>query len=403
MKRFACFLITVSLMVLVGVAADFQVGDRVQLAAQNAAGVPVRDQPGDSQYYRWPDKTEGTVTAAAQGNYVQVEASGKRGWILQKYLVALTAPAEEGTELVSIVVGAWNLEHMHDGEARGFPELVGVRALPPRTLDDFAKIAEAIRDRLGTAVIMLSEIAGVPGQRTSVELDRLKGLLGPSWKYAIGSSGGINGAQRVAILYDDARVEAISIEEISIPFDNTTGDDIFNRDPLIGYFRVRRNGDTPATDFLAVALHLASGQDKVANHNKAMERFRTELHAYCQARPALQNEKDILVGGDMNASRYDNKVENFWTNFDATGYKFATLAPDDGSEYLASRLKGNPLFPGSQIDYLFASAQLSGALTLPVATVHHELAANGDFLMYRRNYSDHFPVSVTIVVRDDTD
>jgi len=389
-------------MVFVGLAADFQAGDRVQLAAQHPAGVPVRDQPGDSQYFRWPDKTDGVVVAV-QGNAVQVEASTKRGWILGKYLVALAAPGDEGTEVPSLIIGAWNLEHMHDGAARGFPELMGPKALPPRTPGDYAKIADAIRDQLGTAVIMLSEIAGVPGQRTSLELERLKALLGPTWKYAIGSSGGINGAQRVAILYDEARVEAISIDELTVPDIDVEGDDIFDRDPLVGYFRVRRSGSTPATDFLAVALHLASGQNKVANHNAAMERFRTELHAYCQARPALRNEKDILVGGDLNASHYDNKKEDFWENFDSGGYKFAALAPPDGDDYLATRLKGTPLFPGSQIDYLFASASLKGLLILPVATVHHELAANGDFLMYRRNYSDHFPITVSIMVGNDLD
>ena len=402
MIRIARLLFGFCAVVLVGLAADFQAGDRVQLAAQHPAGVPVRDQPADAQYYRWPDKTEGVVVGS-QANYVQVEVGAKRGWILGKYLISLAAPSEEGTEIATLTVGAWNLEHFHDGEVRGFPEFMGSNAFPTRTPGDYEKIAEAIRDRIGTAVIMLSEIAGVPGQRTSLELERLKALLGPTWKYAIGSTGGINGAQRVAILYDDARVEALSIDEIAVPREDVGGDDIFNRDPLVGYFRVRRSGGPPATDFLAVALHLASGQDNVANHNRAMERFRTELHAYCQSRPALQNEKDILVGGDLNASRYDNKREDFWVNFDSVGYRFTTLSPEDGDAYLASRLKGNPPFPGSQIDYLFASAQLLGSLTLPVATVHHELVPSGDFMMYRRNYSDHFPVTVSIIVGNDTD
>lgn len=402
MIRIARLVLGFCAVVLVGFAADFTAGDRIQLAAQHPAGVPVRDQPADTQYYRWPDKTEGLVVGS-QGNYVQVDVGAKRGWILGKYLVSLAAPADEGTEVATLTVGAWNLEHFHDGEARGFPELMGPNALPTRTPDDYAKIASAIRDRLGTAVILLSEIAGVPGQRTSLELERLKTLLGPTWKYAIGSSGGLNGAQRVAILFDDARVEALSVDELVVPKESIDGGDIFDRDPLVGYFRVRRSSGVPATDFLAVALHLASGQDKVENHNRAMTRFRDDLHAYCQSRPALQNEKDILVGGDLNASRYDSKKEDFWANFDASGFKFTTLSPEDGDDYLASRLKGNPLFPGSQIDYLFASAQLKGALTLPFATVHHELVSGGDFLIYRRNYSDHFPITVSIIVGDDVD
>lgn len=401
MNRFAHLIFVVCLTTVVGFAADFHIGDNVQLAAQHPAGVPVRNQPGESQYYRWPDRAEGVVTAL-QGNSVQVEVATKRGWILPKYLIALEAPADEGTEAATITVGAWNLEHMHDGEKRGFPELVGSNALPPRTNDDYNKIAEAIRDRIGTAVIMLSEIAGVPGQRTSMELDRLTGLLGSSWKYTIGSSGGINGAQRVAILYDEARVEALLLDEIMIPKDDSTGDDIFNRDPLLGYFRIRKAGGN-GNDFIAIALHLASGQNKVANHNAAMAKLREKLTAFCHSKPALQNERDVILGGDINASRYDTKKENFWENYDSAGFAFTTLAPEDGDDYLATRLKGRPLFPGSQIDYLFASAQMKNSLTLPLATVHHELASSGDFLMYRRNYSDHFPVTVTILVHEDID
>jgi len=345
-----------SLAFFVVLARGFQPGERVQLVAQNAAGVPVRDQPGDAQYYRWPDKTEGNVVAV-QSRYLQVDAAGKRAWVHDKYAVSLSGPGDEGTEAPTLIIGAWNLEHMHDGEDRGFPELVGPRALPPRTPEDFSKIASAMRDHLGASVVMLSEIAGIPSQRSSIELDRLKVILGPSWKYVIGSSGGINGAQRVAILYDEARVEAISSGELVIPYTAEGGDDIFNRDPLFVHFRVKRTSGSPATDFIAAALHLASGQDKVANHNRAMERFRVELHDYCQSH-GLANERDIIVGGDMNASRYDSRAENFWEGYDASGYGFTTLSPGDGDDYLATRLKGTPLFPGSQIDYLFASGQL---------------------------------------------
>lgn len=64
--------------------------------------------------------------------------------------------------------------------------------------------------------MILSEIAGIPGTRQSTELLRLVSLIGPSWRYVIGSAGGPNGVQRLAIIYDENRVTAVRTWEIPV-------------------------------------------------------------------------------------------------------------------------------------------------------------------------------------------
>lgn len=111
-------------------------------------------------------------------------------------------------------------------------------------------------------------------------------------------------------------------------------------------------------------------------------------------------ERDVLLAGDLNASRYDSHQEGFWSNFDPNGFRFKTLSPEDGTEYPGTRLAGVPLFPRSQIDYLLASGSVGGLtdeLVQLVGHVHTELlpANCNDF---RRRFSDHLPVTVRIMV-----
>lgn len=393
-------------------AATLAVDSTVRLKASHADGVPVRNAKADTSYFRWPDQTEATVVQD-DGNWVQIAASGRKVWVLEKYLELVeksVADADEDTEteIPTLTVGAWNLEHLHDGAPRGFPEFQGRNALPARTEDDLARVADAIRSRLRVGVLMLSEIAGIPGTQKSSELDRLCRFAGPSWAYIIGTTGGRNGTQRVAIMYDMNRVTLISSWELVIPRADVQGEDVFNRDPLVGYFRANLTSGK-GTDFLAVALHLASGQQNAANHNQAMTVLQQEIKTLLTTKPELSGEKDVVLGGDLNASRYDKYSETFWTSYDAAspsnpnGLSYVTLAAPDAEDYKPTRVKGNPPFPGSYIDYLIGSASFTNRITLPTATVHHELALEGDFYRYRVDFSDHFPVTVALKIGADDD
>jgi hypothetical protein len=115
-------------------------------------------------------------------------------------------------------------------------------------------------------------------------------------------------------------------------------------------------------------------------------------------------EADILLGGDLNASRFDTKIEEFFTEMDTGEWAVLAQAP-----YPATRLAGVPLAPRSQIDYLLVTRQTAARsglfgeeVTAAQGTVHQDLA-NGQWDTYRRVFSDHFPVTTCVGVTEDND
>lgn len=381
-----------------------EIGDQVVLRSSNTAGVPVHPSAGDNSYWRWPNGTVAVVRQMDSGTgWLQVDAAGDLGWVTPRYATVISTEEEDpADELPSYVVGTWNLEHFHDGAVRGFPEnTFGGESYPSRSDADFEQIAEVIRDRLDAKVLILNEVNGVSGQAKSVEMDRLLANLGPDWAYELSRAGG---AQRVAILYNTEAVRRNACHEIDVPKRRIGGGDIFSRDPLTCFFTFLDTARQPMNDLVVVALHLASGQDKAANHDTAMVVLQDRLNHLFADGTYPATEKDVLIGGDMNASRYDSKKENFWEHYD-TLFDFETLAPEDGTLYDGTRLSGVPLRPKSQIDYLFASSVAGGLasdLTQLVGHVNVELLPN-DFTEYRRHLSDHIPVTVRIRVKPDDD
>jgi hypothetical protein len=102
-------------------------------------------------------------------------------------------------------------------------------------------------------------------------------------------------------------------------------------------------------DLLIVAIHLASGQDLNTNHNKAMTALRERIRLAVQAGSFPSGEHDALIAGDFTASRYDGKLENFWENYDQTGYRFATLSPADGTATPAPGSPGYRCIPRARL------------------------------------------------------
>jgi endonuclease/exonuclease/phosphatase family metal-dependent hydrolase len=381
------------------------VGDNVRLESENSQGVPVHPAPGDASFVRWANGTTGKVQAIDQATgWLKVESLGNEGWVIKRYLRAIQDDLEPedtaGNETLTYAVGTWNLEYFKDGASRGFPEYQnGGPRYGSRTRTDLQRIADIIGRQLQAKIMVLNEINGKKDAPESSELNELVDVLGSQWKYELAASGG---SQRIAILYDTSSIQKKKCEELSIPANKVQGSDIFARDPLVCHFAFVDSNGQIKNDLLVVGLHLASGQDKVQNHNAAMEVLKQRLHDLQNTDPSLAGEKDILMGGDLNASRYDTKVENFWAAYDKGGFDFITLSPEDGELYPATRMAGVPLEPKSKIDYLIASKGLSKELVQSVASVHHEFAASG-FDDFREHVSDHFPVTVRVRVVDDDD
>lgn len=385
------------------------VGDTVRLESTNSAGVPVHPAAGDQSYFRWPNGTVAVVRAIDPvTRWFRVESSGGVGWVTKSYLTVIpTEPDSEieapGNEIQTYVVGTWNLEHLRDGASRGFPEnTYGGPSYGPRTNADYQRIALTITSQLFAKILILNEINGRSGSTRSDEVDRLLGFLGNNWAYELTTSGR---SQRIAILYDTSAVRRDNCTEFTVAEQRIQGKDVFERDPLACMFTFLDDNAQPKNDLMVVALHLASGQALNQNHNAAMTILRDRLHQAFTDGSFPAGERDILIGGDLNASRYDNAQEDFWEGYDNHRFNFVTLAPRDGTEYPATRLAGVPLYPRSQIDYLIASGTTSGLteeLVQSVAHVHLELITAG-FDEFREHVSDHIPVTVRIRVVPDDD
>lgn len=385
------------------------VGDRVVMESPNPAGVPVHPAAGDPAFVRWANGTIGRVVEIDPATqWRRVESNGLFGWIVRTYLRVLPPdptpadPADPALELPTYVVGAWNLEWLHDNRRRGFPENTrGGPSFDPRVEDDYRMIAETIRDRLAARLMVLSEVNGADSVR-SVELDRLIGKLGAGWNYYLAPSGG---QQRLALLWDERAVRRDTCIEVVIPFRRVQNKDIFDRDPLVCAFTFLDSTGQTKNDLLVVGVHLASGQNLVENHTVAMAELVTRLRTLMTNGTLAAGERDVLVAGDFNASRYDNHLETFWTDLDPQGFRFRTLSPDDGEEYPGTRLAGVPLAPTSKIDYLMASGRAGGLvdeLAEPVARVRVDLLPT-DFTIFRRHLSDHIPVTIRLRIVDDDD
>jgi endonuclease/exonuclease/phosphatase family metal-dependent hydrolase len=385
-------------------------GDRVRLNATHQDGVPVHPAAGDNSYVRWANGTIANVLAVdPPTGWIQIESAGKRGWATRRYLTVLPPDpdpddSDDGPELLTYGIAAWNLEHFHDGATRGFPENGnGGPSYGTRSAADLTQIADIIRTDLRARILILSEINGQAGLTTSVEMDRLIAATGSTWQYRLTRAGN---AQRIAIMFDTAAARLGICEEITVAEERVQNSDIFARDPLACSFTLLDAAGAARNDLVVMGVHLASGQDKVTNHNRAMTVLRQRLAGLFSGTPFATAERDVIIGGDFNANRYDNRIEDFWTDFDPMGFRFQTLSPAEDEDYPASRLAGVPLFPRSKIDYLMGSTRTGGIsdeLVQLTAEVHTHLIGEDDFDDFREHVSDHLPVSVRVRVVPDDD
>ena len=384
-----------------------QVGDAVRLASPTSAGVPVHPAPGDNSYVRWDNGTIGIVSEIDDSTgWYHISSADRNGWVTKKYLsIVPGGPDEEsseGQEILSYLVGTWNLECFQNGVSRGFPENThGGKTYPPRTGEDIRYIADIIETRIGAGLLVLCEI-GAGDNGRSDEMDALVSFLGSEWVYELSKSGL---KQHVAILYDSRKFRKEACKELEVPETKVQGSDILVRDPLVGMFACLDGDGNRKNDFIVAAVHLASGQDLKANHNEAMKVLSEQINQALTDGTFPQEENDILIMGDFNASRYDTHRENFWTDYRVNNLPFLTLASESLEDYFCTRLGGNPLLPKSPIDYILASEGPGGMTSVLVqlmAHVHSELLTIG-CEEFRSKVSDHLPVTVRIQVRNDDD
>ncbi len=415
---FQVLFILVLLTITPGSYADveYHVGDRVVLVTRDN-DIPAHPESGDRSIpFRFESGLVVSVRAiSAIGWFLVEDENGREGWIVKSYIerfLDAATPEEEGV----FVVGTWNIEHFGSG-GRGFPEYLPSTGGPKydyHTDDDIDLIARRIRDGLNVKILVLNEINDdervyVEGDAPISPINNLVEKLGSGYEYIITESGG---TQHIAILYDtddvllNAYMEVeVSYQEIKQRDSQAKGDDIFARDPLIAHFTLLRDG-VEMNDLLVVGLHLASGQDNQKNHDAAMALLMEIINdARAEGTVLPQDEYDIFVAGDLNLDIYKAPHEEFVGIWEASGYD---MLAEPGYPY--TRLKGNPLQPGSRLDYIIVSCYndehsgLQGQeVNTSMASVRSDIVDNADYGNFRLHYSDHFPVTIPIRVMDDLD
>ncbi|MFY9345321.1 MAG: endonuclease/exonuclease/phosphatase family protein [Planctomycetota bacterium] len=272
----------------------------------------------------------------------------------------------------SFRIGTWNLEFL--GAAGSFRN-----NLPLRDDADYAAIGKKVVE-IGVAVLAVQEICG------EAPLRKVAAGAGPEWTVLLGTTGGWDDgktAQNIGFLYDRAQVELLAAEELLQLPRTANGLPIFHRVPVTACFKHKRSG----CDFRLVTVHLKAGQKADDELKRAAEsRLLAGWLDALQQNPG--EDADIVLLGDFNAT-YGTVPE---TNFEQSQLR-RYLAPAVATPTIMH-------FP-EPIDQVV------------VGSGFHELRSDSFTVdgdcdgmprdAWRKTYSDHFPVTVTLAARSDDD
>ena len=384
---------------------NVEVNNSVRLKAFSQLGIPLHPESGSGSVSdRLPDRSIVDVHEIDPDNgWINISGSGISGWIVKRYIAEIIPSTSNP---IYCVVGCWNLEHFHDGASRGFPENTrGGPSYPARTQSDYEAIA-AIIENLEVRILVLEEIYAQEVQGSvemqSLEVEKIIHILGEdNYSYIIGHSGR---SQHIALLFDQRYARLNAEYEFNLPDERINSKWLFDRQPLVAHFTLL-NGSQTMNDIAVVGVHLASGQPKRKNHDRAMELIVEEIENLRLNEICIPtDENDILIMGDFNANRFDSYDEEFWDDMEGNGWD---VLADNDSDYPATRLSGHPLkLDKSKIDYIIVTKGNHGLfgeeITEAQALVHTGLI-NPNAEAFRGFASEHLPVTIRIRVTTDTD
>ena len=410
--------------VVLSVAAPAQsVGDCVSLQPKRAGlGIPIHETAGVNSWRgeRFPVDAIVRVDATHESGWFLVAGADRQGWVSPRYVGGIVSCDDTHTNsAVAMVddgvcrVATWNIEWFKNGKTRGFPELQGSKSLPERSEADIAYMARLVVD-MGLDILMLQEINGfereLGGEQVTVspEMERFVTHLDEltaegTWEYCIGSTGG---PQRLVFLWDTRLVGLNWWCEADLPSQKVNGKQLYDRQPILGYFSTFNSG-VEMNDFVLVNVHLASGQPRARNHDMAMSGIVRWIAGERNENGCIPpDEMDVVVAGDLNASRFDRYRERFWDVMESDGWD---VLADDAALYPGTRVRGGSKV--SVIDYMIVSSGSQGLqgeeVNMQMADVRVDLLnypeINGDHVKFRTRASDHLPVTVDITVMSDTD
>ncbi|MBM3962802.1 MAG: hypothetical protein FJ306_13005 [Planctomycetes bacterium] len=273
---------------------------------------------------------------------------------------------------VEFKVGTWNLEFLGaDGNFRN--------NLPNRDDKDLAAIGAKVRE-LGVCALAVQEV------NDEAPLRKVAAGAGSNWDCLLGTSGEWDDkktAQRIGFIWNAAEVELLHCEELLHLPREFEGKPIFHRVPVTGVFRHRPT----SCDFRLVTVHLKAGR-KPDDEQKR----RGESTLLAQWLDGLQQtdgeDQDIVLLGDFNCTYGTQPQQAFEAGKLRRWLTHAQPAPT---------IMHFPE-PIDQVVVADACTEIQRG----------SLAVDGDFDgmdkdAWRKVYSDHFPVTVTLRATGDDD
>ena len=319
--------------------------------------------------------------------------------ILGVAIFAGCAPAQD-----TITITTWNIEHLGTS-GRGFGGGFGAGSLGKRSDADLKKIAALIRDDVKSDVLALQEISVSKvesGVSKSDELDTITAELGSDWAYYLPPVSAVPAdADNMfcALMWNAASVNVLELFVMDVPNHDLAGGPLFDRKPVVGYFEVRKAG-VGTNDFVLVNVHLKSGQYNEENHLIAITVIEHGLFKALQAEEIKETDRIIL--GDFNDNPYAKRASGN-AKYSPALYqhmafkKYTNLVLEDvGATRMDSNLK-------SIIDHILVSNSAKQHTGIEKATKYVPPGGNTALGPWRAIYSDHFPVSFTLDVRDKDD
>ena len=287
-------------------------------------------------------------------------------------LGALAAALLPAQQPVDFKVGTWNLEFLGaDGNFRN--------NLPNRDDRDLALLGRKVRE-LGVVALAVQEV------NDEATLRKVAAAAGPAWGCLLGTSGEWDDkktAQRIGFLWDTGSVELLHCEELLQLPREYEGKPIFHRVPVTGVFRHLGTG----ADFRLVTVHLKAGRKPDDEQKRRGES--TLLAQWLDGLAKAQGEdQDVVLLGDFNCT-YGTQPQQA---LEASNLRrwLAHAAPTPTIMHFPE--------PIDQVVVADGCAEVQRG----------SLAVDGDFdgmdkEAWRKIYSDHFPVTVTLRATGDDD
>ncbi|MFK5948919.1 MAG: hypothetical protein QM500_09155 [Methylococcales bacterium] len=295
-----------------------------------------------------------------------------------------------------IKLTTWNIEHLGTS-GRGFGGGFGGGSIPLRNDKQLKDIGEFIRDDLKSDIVALQEISIdyiEDGESRSEQLDIVIKEMGSDYRYYIPPQHEDHDDESmyVGFLWNSSKVNAAKVAPLDVPNLKLAGKSLFDRTPVIGYFEIKTvNGS--ANDFVAVNVHLASGQHNDENHLIAMTMIEYRLN---KALKSLQiKESDRIILGDFNDNPYAKSPTDKNIHTDALYHhmKFKGYSDFVTDDFHSTRMD-NKL--RSVIDHILVNKGAKKDIDEMKAEIYLPPSGKSGFAQWRKTYSDHFPISIYI-------